>query len=324
MSSEKQPSNWQQAITGEWHGYPSIFEADGTHIGFNKVTRASEFKDGRTTYWMDTNFDASGPLMDRFSMDCRFEFGVVDSDQDRIYTGPDFVGTGRPYGLLVDSNYFSPGWNVNLATMNHVVPELGMQIYSSQLFEGDTLVGLFNGLYVVTQDHETNPETQKFVEDFLAGEKDRAKKPFNLPIKHSGVLRGEFEVYNDKQELIGHNQVVIRHKPINLLHSEQTIEITGVMNESWTATRPRNGSSHQYHCPDMFGNGMSYGRYLWSTRHVYGKALKLWSREAQIDANTYVCTWRFREAQKEKYTTCWVLRWEEDELILGANYLDQQ
>ena len=131
MSEEQQPSNWQQAIDGEWHGCPSLFEHDGTHVGTNKVSRASEFKDGRTTYWMETRFDATGPLMDRFEIGARMEFGVVDSDQDRIYTGPDFVGAGRPYGLLVDSNYYSPGWNVNLRTVNHVVPELGMQVYSS-------------------------------------------------------------------------------------------------------------------------------------------------------------------------------------------------
>jgi len=321
MSTDNKPSNWQQAITGEWHGLPSIFETDGTHVGFNKVSRASEFKDGRTTYWMHTNFNASGPLQDRFSLPCPFEFGVIDSDQDRVYTGPDFIGTGRPYGTLVDSNYFSPGWNVNLATMNHVVPELGMQIYSSQLFEGDTLVGLFNGFYIVTQDHDSNPETQKKVADFLESEKENAKKPYNLPIKHSGRLTGEFEVYNEQQELIGHNKVTIHHKPINLLHSEQTIEIEGVINKKWTSLRTRNGGSHQFHGPDMYGNGKVYGRYLYATRHIFGEAFKLWSREAQIDENTYVCTWRFLESQKEKYTTCGVLRWEEDELVLGANYI---
>ncbi|WP_235015404.1 hypothetical protein [Oceanicoccus sp. KOV_DT_Chl] len=95
MADDKKPSNWQQAITGEWHGYPSLFEADGTHVGYNNVTRASEFKDGRTTYWMDTDFDAVGPLMTRFDLKTRFNFGVIDSDQDRIYTGPDFIGSGR-------------------------------------------------------------------------------------------------------------------------------------------------------------------------------------------------------------------------------------
>jgi hypothetical protein len=322
MSADKKPSNWQLAITGEWHGLPSVFEADGTHVGFNKVSRASEYKDGRTTYWMDTDFNASGKLQDRFELGCPFEFGVIDSDQDRIYTGPDFIGTGRPFGLLVDSQYYSPGWNTQLNTMNHVVPELGMQVYSSQLLEGDTVVALFNGLYIVTQDHDSNPDTQKQVLDFLETEKLRAKKPYNLPIKHSGKLVGEFEVYNTDQELVGHNKVTITHKPINLLHSEQTIEIEGVNNHKWTSLRTRQGHSHQFHGPDLFGNGISYGRFLYSTRHVYGEALKLWSREAQVDEHTYVCTWRLLASQKEQFTTCGVLRWEEDELVLGANYVE--
>ncbi|MEH6609595.1 MAG: hypothetical protein V7696_09505 [Halioglobus sp.] len=323
MSDQSKPSNWQQAIDGEWHGCPSLFEHDGTHVGTNKVSRASEFKDGRTTYWMDTRFDATGPLMDRFEIGARMEFGVVDSDSNRIYTGPDFVGSGRPYGLLVDSRYYSPGWNVDLRTVNHVVPELGLQVYSSQLFEADTLVGVFNGLYVVTHDHDSNPATQKMVTDFIEKEKIDGKKPFNFPVKNEGVFRGEFEVYNNQQELIGHNNVTVTHRPINLLHSEQTIEIEGVINRKWTTMRTRNGGSHQFHGPDMFGNGKSYGRYLYSIRHVYGEALKLWSREVVVDEDyTMVCAWQFLESQKEQYTTFGVLRFEPGENVLAATYVD--
>ena len=322
MSDQSKPSNWQQAIDGEWHGCPSLFEHDGTHVGTNKVSRASEFKDGRTTYWMDTRFDATGPLMDRFEIGARMEFGVVDSDSNRIYTGPDFVGSGRPYGLLVDSRYYSPGWNVDLRTVNHVVPELGLQVYSSQLFEADTLVGVFNGLYVVTHDHDSNPATQKMVTDFIEKEKIDGKKPFNFPVKNEGVFRGEFEVYNNQQELIGHNNVTVTHRPINLLHSEQTIEIEGIINRKWTTMRTRNGGSHQFHGPDMFGNGKSYGRYLYSIRHVYGEALKLWSREAIVDEDyTMVCAWQFLESQKEQYTTFGVLRFEPGENVLAATHV---
>ena len=323
MADDQQPSNWQQAIAGEWHGYPSLFEADGTHVGYNKVSRASEFKDGRTTYWMETRFDATGPLMDRFEIGARMDFGVIDSDQDRVYTGPDFVGSGRPFGLLVDSSYYSPGWNVQLRTVNHVVPDLGLQVYSSQLFEGDTLVGVFNGLYVVTHDHDSNPDTQVMVTDFLEKEKREAKRPFNLPVKHEGVFRGEFEVFDSNQQPIGTNKVTIHHRPINLLHSEQTIEIEGVINRKWTAMRTRTGGSHQYHGPDMFGNGKSYGRYLYSMRHSYGEPFKLWSRETVVDEDhTMVCAWQFIKSQKELYTTFGVLRFEPGENVLAATYVD--
>ncbi|WP_235015403.1 hypothetical protein [Oceanicoccus sp. KOV_DT_Chl] len=133
--------------------------------------------------------------------------------------------------------------------MNHVVPDLGIQVYSSQLFEGDTLVGVFNGIYCVTQDHKTNPATQKKVADFLAQEKKLGRKAYNLPVKNEGKFTGEFEVYNDQQELIGHNKVTIHHKPINLIHSEQTIEVEGVINRKWTAMRTRTSNSHQFHGP---------------------------------------------------------------------------
>ena len=147
------PSDWQALISGQWHGAPAVYEPDGTYVGFNIVSRASEHVGDKTRYWMETDFDAVGPLRNRFEIG-RFDFGVIDSDEDRIYTGPDFVGSGNPYGNLVDSEYFSPAWNTHLRTVNHVVPELEMQVYSSLLYEGPTLAAVFNGLYIVTQDDE--------------------------------------------------------------------------------------------------------------------------------------------------------------------------
>ena len=200
--SLKAPSNWQQLITGTWHGLPSLFEPDGTHVGFNKVARVSESQDGRTRYWMQTDFDAIGPLRNRFEIG-RFDFGVIDSDKDRIYTGPDFVGSGRPYGTLVDSEYFSPAWNTHLRTVNHVVPELDMQVYSSLLYEGVTLVCVFNGLYIVTAQGDETPAAQQRVSDWLERERREGKRPFVLPPKHQGRWTGELEVYDNEQELLG-------------------------------------------------------------------------------------------------------------------------
>ena len=37
--SSNAPSQWQQRIEGEWHGIPSIFDARGNHVGYNKVYR---------------------------------------------------------------------------------------------------------------------------------------------------------------------------------------------------------------------------------------------------------------------------------------------
>jgi hypothetical protein len=87
--------------------------------------------------------------------------------------------------------------------------------------------------------------------------------------------------------------------------------------------RTRNGGSHQFHGADMYGNGKSYGRYLYCSRHIFGEAFKLWSRETVVDENhTMVCAWQFLESQREKYMTFGVLRWEQGENVLAPNHLD--
>lgn len=321
--SDKTPSKFQQAITGEWHGLPSVFDAEGSHTGFNKVNRASVFEGDRTTYWMETDFQNSGPLRNRFdTAGARFEFGVIDSDQDRVYCGPDFMGSGRPYGLLVDSNYYSPGWNTDLRTVNLILPEHGLQVYSSQLFEADTLVAVFNGLYVVTQDHETNPETQKFVENFLEQEQKDAKKPFILPVKNQGQWTGTLEVYNENQEAIGNTDVVIDYTPTSLREANVTVTMTGAIERTFSYKRSRTDAVHTFEGPDVFGNGRAYGRYLWSTQHFYGEAFKLKSRDTLIDDKFTLCSvWQFYQSNKEVYTTFGVLDWTEGENVLNAQYV---
>ncbi|WP_371189344.1 hypothetical protein [Thalassotalea maritima] len=321
--TNKKPSNFQQAISGEWHGLPSVFDADGSHTGFNKVNRASVFEGDKTTYWMETNFQNAGPLRNRFdTAGARFEFGVIDSDQDRVYCGPDFIGSGRPYGLLVDSNYFSPGWNTDLRTVNLILPEHGLQVYSSQLFEADTLIAVFNGLYVVTDDHDSNVQTQQKVAEFLDSERQNALKPFILPVKHQGSWTGTLDVYDDEQTLLGHADVVIDYLPLTLTDAQVTVSITGAIDRQFSYKRSRVNNTHSFHGPDVFGNGRAYGRYLWSTQHFYGEAFKLKSRDTLIDDDhTLCCVWQFYQSNKERYTTFGVLNWTQGECVLSARYL---
>ena len=321
--SKTEPSNWQQLITGEWHGLPSLYEPDGTHVGVNKVSRASEHVEGQTRYWMETEFDAVGALRNRFEIG-RFDFGVIDSDNDRIYTGPDFVGSGSPYGTLVDSEYYSPAWNTHLRTVNHVVPELEMQVYSSLLYEGATLIGTFNGLYIVTQDHDTSPATRQRVADWLERERMEGKRPFVLPPKHQGQWRGELEVYDREQTLIGTNLVTIDYTPINLTRARMTVKTSGVIDSEYTCERTRDHNHHQYHGPDLFGNGMAYGRYLYSVQHRYGKAERIETRDTLIDEDkTMVVNWNYFYSQQRRFTTHGVLRWTQGDEILGPRFIGQ-
>lgn len=314
-----QPSNWQQLITGDWHGMPALFKPDGTQIAFNRVSRASVFENGRTTYYMYTDFDGSDVFTSRFQIP-EFAFGVIDSDQDRVYTGPDFIGSGRPFGPLVDSEYFSPGWNVQLRTVNHIVPERGLQVYSSQLFEGNILVAVFNGLYINTR--ENNEETRARVEAHQAAERVNGKKPFVLPVKHRGTWTGEMAVYTPDQQFVGTNQVRIDYTPLDLVRARVEVKISGVVDREYAYVRSRDANHHQYHGPDAFGNGMSFGRYLYSRKHFFGQAARLDSRETLIDDRfSLCCYWQFFQSQREQYNTFGVLDWEAGDNVLTAQYV---
>ena len=207
------PSEWQKKIEGTWHGRPSIFDAEGNHVGYEKVARASEFKDGKTLYWMNTKFDGGGALRPRLELGGMFAFGVIDSDQDRIYLGPDFYGAGQPYGSFVDSNYYSPAWQADLVTWNHVLPGTDLQVYSSVCYDGWTPALVFNGVYLRTTDHETNPETQARIEAFMAEEERLGDMSFQLPTKATGAWTGEVEVYTPDQKLARHQRGHHRPRP---------------------------------------------------------------------------------------------------------------
>ena len=323
--TDRKPSEWQKAITGEWHGYPSVFEPDGTYVGNNKVSRASDFKDGRTTYWMHTAFNATGPLAARFEMgEEGMRFGVIDSDADRVYCGPDFMGAGRPFGMLVDSNYFSPGWNTDLRTVNLVLPEKKLQVYSSLLYEGPTLVAAFNGIYCVTQDHETNPETQKYVDEFLEREKILGKRQFVLPVKQAGAWEGTLEVWDPEQNLMGEAKVHIEHEPLTLRSSKNTVTISGVIERQFSYEHSRDHNHHMYAGNEAVGNGIAYGRFLYSVMHMYGEAYKIKSRDTLLidEGGALAVVWNFYKSDREDCVAFGVLDWVPGDNALDAQYVE--
>jgi hypothetical protein len=320
----QQPSNWQKAITGEWHGIPTVFEPDGTAVGFNQVSRASEFADGKTTYWLEADFQGAGPIATRFDMGrSRMSFGVIDSDQDRVYCGPDFIGGGRPFGMLVDSNYYSPYWNTDLRTVNLVIPERKMQVYSSLFHEGPTIVAVQNGLYTVTQDRATNPETQAFVDRFIAREREIGRKQHVLPVKFAGQWRGTLQVHGADQSFLGEAQVTIDHEPLDLTRSRKTITIEGAANHRWSTIHARRANHHTFEGPDLFGNAIAYGRFLFATRHVFGEALKLKSRETLLidEGEALAVVWNLHRSDKEHSVLFGVLDWHPGDLVMREVHL---
>lgn len=314
------PSQWQASIAGEWHGQPSIFDPAGNHVGFNKVYRSSVFEGNRVTYYMDTRLDAVGELRARFEA-TKFAFGVQDNGKDRIYMGPDFMGAGHPYGTLVDAHYYSPAWTSDLRTMVHVIDEGRTQVYSSLLFDGPTINGVFNGIYRVAYDYHTNPETKASIDAFVASERDNGKKTHVLPNKQAGMWTGEMEVFDGNQEKVGRNHIQIDYRPLSLLRAEVTVQMSGVINRTYTFQRYRNGNRHTFDGPDVFGNGMGYGRALYTSQHFYGEALKIRGREFLIDDDfTMSAVWQFFASDKSQYMCFGVLKWTAGNEIIGASY----
>ncbi len=260
------PSEWQQRIEGEWVSNPSLFDAEGNHVGFENVARASVFENGQTRYWMNTSIEATGPLRNRFELGADFDFGVVDSDENRVYTGPDFYGTGQPYGSFVVANYYSPGWTVDLVTWNHVLPDGETQVYSSVLHDGWSVCGVFNGIYKRWMD-TTTEQAQAEIAAWKQRERDLGAKPHVLPTKVAGRWSGVFEVFAADQNRLGQTQVTIEHEPLSLTRARQTITWDGLLDRRYSFERNRSSNLWTYDGPDVWGNARAYGRALYTSQH---------------------------------------------------------
>ncbi len=317
--SENQPSEWQQKITGEWYGSPSVFDVDGTHQGYEKVARASVFEDGKTIYWMRTELIGGGPLRARFELADQFEFAVRDSDQHRIYQGPDFYGAGEPFGAgisssaMVDAHYYSPAWQADLRTMVHVLADGETQVYSSLLYEGPTIVAVFNGVYKVAFDYETNAETRTRIDAFTDKERQIGPRPQVLPTKRSGRWTGVLEVFDNAQKHAGDAQIQIRHQPIDLLRSRQTYTLTGAIEREFTVERTRTDNRVTFHGPDAWGNGRTYGRALYPSYHLSDEATKIKGREFLYDdEGNLSLVWQFCQGEVLDHAAYGQLAWEAD------------
>ena len=305
------PSEWQKVIEGTWHGRPSIFDGEGTHVGYENVARASEFSNGQTHYWMNTKFDGGGHLRSRLELGGMFSFGVIDSDQNRIYTGPDFFGAGQPYGTFVDSNYYSQGWQADLVTWNYVMPGTDVQVYSSVCYDGWTPAVIFNGLYLRTFDHETNQETAKRVQEFKDQEEALGEMNFVTPTKQRGAWRGTVEVFGADQQLIGHSEVVIDHEPLDLIRSRQTVTWSGVLERQYTFERVRLEHKTMFHGPDLWGNQMAYGRCAFTAQHFTNEATKIKGREFMLNYDyELVVNWQVSDGNGLTHVVVGVLTWE--------------
>ncbi|AYF76993.1 hypothetical protein D7D52_27895 [Nocardia yunnanensis] len=243
------PSEWQQRIAGEWIGRPSLFDAEGVWLGFEDIRRSSVFDNGATTYYMDGGLTGGGKLAGRFALGAPFEFGVQDNGGDRVYTGPDFYGSGQPYGGFVDANYYGPGWQVSLNTWNQTIGDT--QVYSSVLYQGPAMIGVFNGLY--TRD-------PALAEQRVDTETRCGAVTFTVPTKDESVYAGDLELWTADQIDIGKTRMRLSIEPLDLLTAEHHLSMSGVIESDSRITIRRDGARSFHEGPDVYGNGLAYGR----------------------------------------------------------------
>jgi len=305
-------SNWQQTIEGEWYGRPSVWDPHGNHTGWIKVSRSSRKEGDKTIYYMHTKFDNDGPLRNRMEFS-EFAFELLDSDRDRIYLGPDFVGAGHPYGMLVDANYYSPAWQADLRTMVHILDDGETQVYSSLLFEGQTIVAVMNGVYKVAFDYETNAATRQRIDAFCDSEAQAGRMPHTLPPKQSGTWSGTMRAYGSDQQPAGQVNVSIRHEPTSLLRARQTVKLSGLINRQYTFDRYHDGNLHTFDGPGLYGNGRAYGRALYTAQHIFGEAIKIQGREFLYDDQLSMSAcWKWIEGDRMRYLLYGALAWQGD------------
>jgi hypothetical protein len=204
-----------------------------------------------------------------------------------------------------------------------VLPDRKLQVYSSLFHEGPTIVAVQNGLYTVTQDHKDNPATQDFVKTFLAREREIGRKQHVLPVKYKGQWRGTLQVHGADQSYLGEAEVIIDHDPISLTRAHKRVHISGAVDHVWRYEHARTANHHRFEGPDMFGNGIAYGRFLFATRHVFGKALKLKSRETLLidDNEALAVVWNLHQSDKEHQVLFGVLDWYPEDLVMSEVHL---
>ncbi|MEV0248662.1 hypothetical protein AB0H76_18825 [Nocardia sp. NPDC050712] len=272
MSTAAGPSTFQQRIAGEWVGRPSLFDDTGTWRGYEDIRRSSVFADGATTYYMNGGLTGGGDLAGRFALGAPFAFGVRDSDSDRLYTGPDFFGAGQPYGGFVDANYYGPGWQVALNTWNQTLGDT--QVYSSVLYQGPAMVGVFNGVY--TRDPD-------LVEQRIETETRCGSVVFTVPTKEKSRYAGEVELWSAGQRLQGTVHLLLEIDPISLLVADQRRILSGPLESTLRGTVRRDGVRSFHEGPEVWGNGNSYGRADFVRLHTTD-GRRLIGREFMMDA----------------------------------------
>ncbi len=329
MATEKESeiaASWHAKVEGRWFGAPSHYDREGRRIGYSQprrtILRGSEQDLGvgdpntpdpeRVLIDVPADLHLEGPLKSRIEVDVQSAW-VRPTERSRVYEGPDFFGAGYPYGSLTLGWVFFAPWNCDAKVMVQILPDKVTQVYDNLQFVGEGLCSSLNGLYLLAQDHDDNPETQARVAAFLESERSGGHSLFRHSTRKKGQWTGTLEAYDRDQQRIDDVQVCIDYTPVGHHRSELHVQLEGGLNHAWRGTRYRHDSEFFYEGPEIFGNAVAFGRALYLRQQLTG-GLRLVGRDFLLDRDyAMAVAWEFKRGHHLEHVLHGKLDWSSDQ-----------
>lgn len=275
-------SEWQNKVEGVWHGLPGIFDPDGTHRGVIKVSRHVEIdQKNNPIFHVSNQLESSSDLAKLLSRCPDLQLSVADDGNSRVYVGRDIYGAGHPFGTTLLGNDYIHPWNIDTGVIVQLLPDGVTQLYSCLAYQGPTIIGAIFGRYRNVP--KATPEALADLEQFFVAE--RTQSDMDVASIHSADIkwRGQLAVFDNQHQSLGMADVSVVQKSTGENSAEVTTDIQGPITRHTKTLRRWEGKRCFYDGPDTFGNGIAYGRALFATQHLFGKANKIHSREVIID-----------------------------------------
>jgi hypothetical protein len=309
----ERPSDWQRRIEGVWHGVPAVFDAAGAHLGdIHSEQTVERDEGGAPVYRVRDRANIAGPLLDRLTRS-ELDLRIIDTGASRVYDGRDIFGAGRPYGpVLLGSDYIVP-WGCDSSVIVQLLDGGTRKVYSVLFYQGPALLAALHGCYLLTDDHADRPATRDAVAAFFAAERAAAPRPYAGITLRPGRWRGAADLAGRDGRTLGPCEVTIEQRPLGEAETELAVAIRGPLSHSWRCTRRRD--EHHYRCagPDLYGNGIAFGRALFSTCYVKGQALKVVGRDLALDqGRTLSVVWQIvRDEHDLEAVLSGTLEWQD-------------
>jgi hypothetical protein len=301
---------WHDTVSGTWHGWPSIFDAQGNHVGHVRADRRISRDGGaEPVIRVPTTVDVQGLLRSRLEHREHL-LRVTHVDGSRVYLGPDFYGAGHPFGSCLVGNDYCVPWASDNQVMVQVLEDGRRQVYSTLLYQGPAIHAVITGLYLLTTERDAG--ARDAVDAHLARERRDGARPYVLEGRPAGSFGGALEIFAGDQSRLGRCEARLRYVPVGPQRAETSIALGGVIGREFRTVRSRHQNQHFFEGPDLWGNGIGYGRALFTVQHVRGEPLRIRGREFLIDDDQLAVAWEFLRADRREQLAFGTLHWKPD------------